>query len=251
MKRKRRIALFNLKRREATRLPGAEVAAMPIIAVTPARRALHLLQAALRFGVPVIGVLFFNLSAPQLILIYFVDTWLALTVVFSLLILSFYPVRDWAGGSLFDWLSHMIGVVFMAIFIASFMMVTVAFPLIYVHHAMPLNEIIQSATFKNAVFWHIIFSLTAFASQGWELAQVPKALNETQVQPQLRRRFFYIFLRWLSVYVLMFVPFVQFVGARVMSVLYVVVYSAFGFATELFPRAFEKLLQDIERDRPK
>ncbi len=251
LKRKRRIALFNRKRHAVSQPPTAAVATLPTIALPPARRALHLLQAALRFCVPVVGVLVFNLSAPQLILLYFVDTWLALLVVFSLLMLSFFPVRDWVHGSIFDRFSHVIGIFFAAMFIASFVMVTVAFPLIYVHHAMPLTEIMQSPTFQNAVFWHIIFSLTAFASQGWELAQVSDAIHQTQIQWQLRRRFFYIFLRWFAVYFLTFVPFVQFVGARAMSVLYVIAYSAFGFATELFPRKFEKMLQEIERDLPK
>jgi hypothetical protein len=126
----------------------------------------------------------------------------------------------------------------------------VAVPLIYVHHAVSLIEIIRNPTFQNAVLWHTIFSLTAFASQGWELAQVPNALTATTVQPQLRRRFLLVFLRWLSVYLLTFVPFIQFVGVHWMNILYVVAYSAFGFAMEVFPRAFEKILQQAERDRP-
>lgn len=211
--------------------------------------ALHILQAVLRFVVPVVGVLFFNLSAPQLILLYFVDTWLAFTVVFSLLILTILPVRDWEVRSPFDWFTQMSGVVLSAMFVASFIMVTVAFPLIYVHHAMPLLEIIRDPAFQNAVLWHTIFSLTAFASQAWELAQVPDAIATVAVQPQLRRRFFLVFLRWLSVYLLTFVPFIQFVGVHWMSILYVVVYSVFGFAMEVFPRAFEKILQQAERDR--
>jgi hypothetical protein len=208
---------------------------------------LHFMQALLRFSVPIYCVLVLHYDPARMVCLYFIDTWLGLTAVFSLLILSFLPPRDWDAPTEIEWFTNMTGTILTSALIASLFMVVAFMPLLVAHEVTSLKTIMLDPHFQRIVGWHAFFTLVTFASQAWELG----GITESMASPILSRRFKFIFFRWMAVYAVMFSPIpLDFLGAKGLAIAFVIVYSAFGFACEMAPERMGRVIGSLTNEKP-
>ncbi|MDQ6619297.1 MAG: hypothetical protein M3Z31_06295 [Pseudomonadota bacterium] len=181
--------------------------------------------------VPLAGVLFFGWRTGSVVLLYFVDTMLAITVLIGGL-MSVYARDDPAGALL-----NNASVVAAALFTAAFL-------------AIPLGAPVLILLASNDVHWQDLVNdpgiRTGLAMQAvtalWSYIGFSRALRvATPEQLRVKRRFALVFLRWVGVMMVMFSSI-----AMYLPVLVIAAYVALSIWEEIAPDHFLRAAGDVE-----
>jgi len=188
-------------------------------------------DAASRNLVPLAGILFFGWSAANILLLYFLDTLLAMAVMFAGLARSFMPPPKDDGVA--ARVNAEFGCVAVALFLAAFMAVPLGMPLLILFMA---SGVSWSSVFDDPMFRSglVLQAIAAF----WSGAGLYRALRtHTPEELRLKRRFALVFLRWLAVLMVWYLG-VGFLFGRFASVVFVAVYVAATIVIEVAPDRF-------------
>jgi hypothetical protein len=182
--------------------------------------------------VPIGGVLFFHWSAPSLLILYFADTLLAMTVLFAGLMHHFFHTEQRVG--LADRINNGAGYVFGALFLTAVIAVPLGMPiaiLVFGTGGHSLRAILDDNGFRIGLALQAAASLVSFR-------ELIVALRKyTPEELRLKRRFAILFLRWFCVIALAMTPFVHLFG-RFGALLLVVAYAGLTIFTEVNPTRF-------------
>jgi hypothetical protein len=188
-------------------------------------------DAAMRNFVPLAGILFFGWPAANILLLYFLDTLLAMAVMFAGLARHFMPppVDDGLAARI----NAEAGCVGVALFLAAFIAIPLGMPLFILFMA---TGVTWSSVAGDPMF------RTGFVLQGiaafWSCAGLYRALRtHTPEQLRVKRRFALVFLRWMAVLMVWYVG-VGFLLGRHAAVLFVAVYAAATILIEVAPDRF-------------
>lgn len=190
-------------------------------------------QVVARNLIPLAGILFLGWNAGNILLLYFVDTLLAMGVIFAGVARHFTPIAEDDG-----WASRIngeAGVVLAALFIMLIFAVPLGVPVIFMLDGFPnVRELLADPAFRIGLAGQVV---TAF----WSYVGLWRALRTaTPEQLQLKRRFTLVFLRWMAVL------FVAFSGATALfgghAFPFVVVYVAVTIFAEVAPDRFLRLM---------
>lgn len=188
-------------------------------------------NAASRNLVPLAGILFFGWSAPNVLLLYFLDTLLAMTVMFAGLARSFAATTTESG-----WAARVnaeVGAVAAAIFLAAFMAVPLGMPLfiLFAMNDLSWRSIVDDPGFGAGV---VLQCIAAF----WSCLGLYRALRtRTPEELRLKRQFALVFLRWLAVLMVWYTG-IGFIFGRYAAVLFVAIYAAVTIMIEVAPDRF-------------
>jgi len=182
--------------------------------------------------VPIGGVLFFHWSAPNLLILYFVDTLLAMTVLFAGIMYHLFHTEQHIG--LADRINNGAGYVFGALFLTAVIAVPLGMPiaiLVFGTGGHSLGAILDDNGFKIGLALQAAASLVSFR-------ELIVALRKyTPDELRLKRRFAILFLRWFCVIALSLTPIVHLFG-RFGALLLVVAYAGLTIFTEVNPTRF-------------
>lgn len=192
---------------------------------------LDIAQTVARNLVPLGGILFLGWSADNVLLLYFVDTMLAIAVMFAGLMRYFTPPTNQPGVA--ARINAEVGYVAVALFIAAFISIPLGVP-IYFILAMSdrgLAEIFADEAFRGGL---VLQAIAAF----WSCWGLYRALaTHTPEELRLKRRFGLVFLRWMVVLMAAYSGFVFLLG-KWASLVLVVVYVAATIMIDVAPDRF-------------
>ena len=191
-------------------------------------------QIVARNVVPLAGILFFQWSAPNVLILYFLDTLLSMAVIFAGVAKTFAPptkegiaARINAEG----------GYILAALFAAGIIAIPLGMP---VGIALATSEFsfrmaIYDGSLRNGLIIQCVLSL-------WSYIELRRALaTYTREQLQLKRRFAFVFLRWIAV--LMACYFVlDLIGGDLAVYLLIAVYIGASIFAEVAPERFLKVM---------
>lgn len=181
--------------------------------------------------VPLAGVLFLGWSAPNVLLLYFVDTMLAMTVMFAGLARHFVPPID--GEGVAARMNAEAGYVGAALLIGAFMAVPLGVPLLILFMASGITwaSVLDDPMFRSGV---VMQAIAAF----WSCMGLYRALRtHTPEELRLKRQFALVFLRWLAVLMVWYAG-IGFLFGRFAAVVFVAVYAAATVMIEVAPDRF-------------
>src|SRR5262249_1814459 len=142
---------------------------------------------------PLGGILFLGWSAPNVLVLYFVDTMLAMTVLFAGL--ARYFSQQTTESDAASRINSETGVVVAALFLTAFMAIPLGMPVFFMLAA---SHVTLSSMFADQGF-RVGLVLQAIAAF-WSCAGLYRALKtQTPEQLRLKRRFALVFLRWIAV----------------------------------------------------
>jgi hypothetical protein len=181
--------------------------------------------------VPLGGILFLGWSAPNVLLLYFVDTMLAMTVMFAGLMRYFTPPTNQPG--IAARINAEVGYVAVALFLTAFIAVPLGMPIFIVFAAgdVAFKDLLADETFRGGL---VLQAIAAFWS-GWGLYRA--LATHTPEQLRLKRRFALVFLRWMAVLMVAYTGFVFLFGVFAAFVL-VAAYVAASIAIDVAPDKF-------------
>ena len=181
--------------------------------------------------VPLGGILFLGWSAPNVLLLYFVDTMLAMAVMFAGLMRYFTPPTNQPGVA--ARVNAEVGYVAVALFLTAFISIPLGMPIYVILAAsdVSLKELFADETFRGGL---VLQAIAAFWS-GWGLYRA--LATQTPEQLRLKRRFALVFLRWMAVLMVAFSGFVLVLGKFAAFVL-VVAYAATSIFIDVAPDKF-------------
>ncbi len=191
-------------------------------------------QVVARNIVPVVGILAFGWPAASILLLYFVDTMLAMGVMFAGL--ASYFGRQAADGAA-SRINGEVGAILVAAFVCAFVAVPLGMPLVFVG-AMSgwegFEGFWRDPAFASGVAWQAVAAIWSYAGLWRELkVRTPEELR-------LKRRFALVFLRWFVV-----IGVVYSIGqlfGRFLPALLVVVYVAASIFVEIAPDRFLRMM---------
>ncbi len=186
-------------------------------------------HAIFRAVVPVVGILAFGLDARQVLLLYAIDTLLALAAAFGLLAWQFLPVHAADRPSLSEKINGVGGALAIGLFVGGVTLVAASVPLWFGFQFSfeALRDVAAAPGFQQA-------ALAQLATSG--LSFILQALRESPGEAAKRRhraRFAFALGRWLALYVVAAALFGQ-SGPWAAFVL-VVLYGAITVAAEAIP----------------
>ena len=197
---------------------------------------LDLANTVARNLVPLGGILFFGWSAMNVLILYFVDTMLAMGVMFAGLARYFMPPPTDDGFA--ARLNAEVGVVGAALFLVAFISIPLGMPLIFVgaaSHA-SIGDILADQSFRAGLVLQVI---AAF----WSCVGLYRALKmQTPEQIRLKRRFALVFLRWIAVLMATYTGGVIFMFGRFAAFLLVAIYAGAGIMIDVAPDKFLRLM---------
>jgi hypothetical protein len=188
-------------------------------------------NAAMRNIVPLAGILFFGWSAANILLLYFLDTLLAMAVMFAGLARHFMPPpKDdgWAAR-----INAEAGCIGVALFLAAFMAIPLGMPVFILFAA---SGVTWSSVFEDPMFRSglVLQGIAAF----WSCLSLYQALRaHTPEELRIKRQFSFVFLRWLAVLMVWYTGF-SFLLGQFAPVLFVAVYVGATIMIEVAPDQF-------------
>ncbi len=202
----------------------------------------------LRNIVPVVGLAFFHWSATNLLILYFVDTLLAFTVVIAGFLYSQFPAEEAQG--IAARINTIAGYAAGALFVAAILAVPLGMPifiLVFGVGNVSFLGLFRDPGFEVGLGLQAVASLVSFR----DLVVALRRYSPEQVG--LKRRFTYVMLRWIGTMMAAYFPLTFSLG-RFAPLLLVAVYIALTIFAELMPdrflAAFGEVGRDIARDSP-
>lgn len=217
---------------------GCSILAAVLLPVSPSKPAaplrpspLDLANTVLRNLVPLGGILFLGWSATNVLILYFVDTMLAMVVMFAGLTRHFMPPP--CDDGLAARLNAEVGCVAMALLMAAVIAIPLGVPLLLVGasaHA-TWGEVFGEPSFRVGLVMQVI---AAF----WSCLGLYRALaTRTPEELRLKRRFALVFLRWAVVLMAMYSGFL-FLFGRFAPLILVAVYAGTSIVIDVAPDRF-------------
>jgi hypothetical protein len=191
-------------------------------------------QVIARNVVPLGGILLLGWNAASVLVLYFVDTVLAMSVLFAGALRQFAPpVADdgWAAR-----VNGEAGMVAGGLFLATFISVPLAFPLfLMLGGDVSLRELVADPALRAGIVWQAI---AAF----WSYVGLYRALRyATADELRLKRRFALVFLRWIAVMMVAMLGIGLLLG-RYSPVLFVAIYIGVTIWAEIAPDRFLRVM---------
>jgi len=191
-----------------------------------------LVNLVLRNAVPLVGIVFFGWSAQNLLLLYFVDTLLAIGVIVAGLLYSQFPAEEIPDFS--SRLSTIVGYAAVAAVIVAFMAVPLGMPifiLVFGVGDVSFTGLMHDPGFRVGLGLQAVASLVSFRDL------VVALRRYTPAQLALKRRFGLVFLRWVGLLMAAYLPITWALG-RFGALLLVAVYVAITIYAEVRPDQF-------------
>jgi hypothetical protein len=181
--------------------------------------------------IPLGGILFLGWSAPNVLVLYFVDTMLAMAVMFAGLMRYFMPPTSQPGVA--ARINAEVGYVATALFVTAFIAIPLGMPIFIVLAVgdVGFRELLADPTFRGGL---VLQAIAAFWS-GWGLYRA--LATQTPEQLRLKRRFALVLLRWVAVLMAAFSGFLFLFGKFAAFVL-VAVYVAASIMIDVAPDKF-------------
>lgn len=196
---------------------------------------LDLANVVVRNLVPVAGILFLGWSAPSILVLYFVDTMLAMAVIFAGLARHFAPAPS--GEGIASRVNAEAGIVAAALFITAFIAIPLGLPLLFVGAAADTNwrEIFAEPSFRAGV---VLQAIAAF----WSAVGLYRALAaHTPEELRIKKRFALVFLRWIAVLMVMYSG-LLFLFGRFAPLVLVAVYAGTSIVIDIAPDRFLRMM---------
>jgi hypothetical protein len=192
---------------------------------------LAIADAVVRNVVPLAGIMFFGWSAANVLILYFVDTMLAIAVIFAGLMRHLMPPpKDdgWAAR-----INAEVGYVGGALVIIVVFMVPLGVPLVFMLAGSDVDwrDIIADPAFRSGL---VLQAIVAF----WSCRTLYRALQtHTPEQLRIKRQFTLVFLRWMAVIMSTYMG-IAFLLGRLAPLFFVAVYTAATIWIEVAPDRF-------------
>ncbi len=203
--------------------------------MTPRLSPLDYANAVARNIVPLAGIVLLGWSAPTVLVLYFVDTLLAMAVMFAGLARHFLPPptrEGWAARA-----NAEVGYVGAALLIAAMFAIPLGVPLIFVFAGSNADwKVLLADPQLRAGL--MLQAIAAF----WSGRDLYRALRvHTPDELRLKRRFALVFLRWMALLMFVYLGIGFFFGPYG-ALFYVAVYIAATIVTEIAPDRFLKAM---------
>lgn len=208
--------------------------------MTPRLAPMEIFNLVLRNIVPIVGLVFFHWSAANLLILYFVDTLFAIGVIAAGFLYSQFPAEEAPG--LAARINAIVGYAAGAAFIALLFAVPLGMPifiLVFGVGNVSFLDMLRDQGFQVGVALQAIASLVSFR----DLVAALRKYSPDQLG--LKRRFTFVFLRWLGTMMAAYVP-LTFLLGRYGPLLLVVVYIALTIYAELLPDRFLATFGELE-----
>lgn len=192
-------------------------------------------QLVVRNLVPVAGVLFFDWSALNVLVLYLVDTLLMMSVIMAGVMRSFVPVDDhsWASRA-----NSEVGYLGVSLFLFAFIAVPLGVPLIFMTGGdLPgIKATLVDTSFHTGIAIQV-------AAAFWSWLDLRRAIDAgyTLEQLRLKRRFSLVFLRWMAVVLVAYTPIGQLLGYAG-AFAFVVIYAGVSIFVDIAPDRFLRLM---------
>ncbi len=196
---------------------------------------LALAQAVARNLIPLAGILFLGWSAPNVLILYFVDTLFAMMVMFAGLMRSFLPPpsdEGWAARA-----NAEVGYVGAGLFLAVVLAIPLGVPLLFMlgGSVVGWRELLADPTFRSGL---VLQAITAF----WSGRDLYRALKtHTPDELRLKRRFALVFLRWMAVVMVSYFGVGFFLG-RYAAFFFVALYTIATIMIDVAPDKFLRVM---------
>jgi hypothetical protein len=181
--------------------------------------------------VPLGGILFLGWSAQNVLVLYFVDTMLAIAVMFAGLMRYFMPPPKDDG--IAARINAEVGFVAAALFLTVFISIPLGIPVFIMLAA---SQFSVSSMFADEAFRAglVLQAIAAF----WSCVGLYRALQtQTPEQLRLKRRFALVFLRWIVVLMASYIPLIYLFG-RFAPLIFVAVYAGASIMVDVAPDKF-------------
>src|SRR5260221_4170744 len=192
---------------------------------------LAIANAMARNLVPLGGILFFGWSAANVLILYFLDTLLMMTVMFAGLMRHLLPPptdEGWAARA-----NAEVGYVGAALFLCAFIAVPLGMPLIFMLLGSDVSwrGLLSDPAFRSGL---VLQAIAAF----WSCRDLYRALKtHTPEELRLKRQFALGFLRWLVLIMPSYFGIAFFLG-RYAAFFFVAIYAAATIVIEVAPDRF-------------
>ena len=205
------------------------------VETAPGANPLAIGQIVARNIVPVVGILVFGWSAVNVLLLYFIDTLLAMGVMFA-------GLASWFGRNTDDGVASRIngevGAIAVGVFLCAFIAVPLGMPLVFVG-AMSGWEGFEALWKDNALLAGIAWQVVAAVWSYWGLWQALHHRSPDELR--LKRRFALVLLRWFVIIAAVYLP-LGFLFGRFLPFLLVVLYVVTTIYVEIAPDRFLRML---------
>ena len=181
--------------------------------------------------VPLGGILFLGWSAPIVLVLYFVDTMLAMAVLFAGLMRSFLPPADddgWAARA-----NAEVGFVATSLLLTAFIAIPLGMPvfIMFAGSQVSIASLFADEAFRVGL---VLQAIAAF----WSGAGLYRAVKtHTPEELRLKRRFALVFLRWIAVLMVAYTG-VVFLFGRFAPFVFVAVYAGVSIMIDVAPDKF-------------
>ena len=193
---------------------------------------LAIVNVVVRNAVPIVGVLFFHWSAANLLILYFIDTLLAVGVIAAGFCYSLYPFEGDEG--LAARINTIFGYIGGGAIVAAILAIPLGVPifiLVFGVGDVSPRELVRDQGFLLGLALQAVASLVSFRD-------LVVALHRyTPDQLGLKRRFAFVFLRWIGMLVVAFTP-IPYALGRYGAFVLVIVYVALTIYAEFRPDRF-------------
>ena len=152
-----------------------------------------IVQVVARNCVPLVGILAFHWSTGNVLLLYLLDTLLAMAVIVAGLASSFVPPPDDEGVG--GWINAEAGYVLAGLFVAAFLAVPLGMPvgIMLAASGFSFREAFNDSSLRTGALVQMVMAL-------WSYVALYRALrSHSPRQLQLRKRFALVFMRWVVV----------------------------------------------------
>jgi hypothetical protein len=218
-------------------------------ALVSGRRAERFVDVIVRSAIPVVGVLFLQYNAAQMLLVFLVDTWMTLVAVSALQTLLTQRSANHGAGNGRSVFANYFDALGSSVLVISFLMIPVLAPALFVLSFGEGLSVLRS----TASFWPLVATNAAAVFLSFFIQSVTMQAAPT-TENLLKQRFLIAFFRWFAVVALLFVG-----GAvvdstvdgdgRVFAVLSVIVYCGFSVYAECYPEHIARIPHFLQTGR--
>ena len=191
-------------------------------------------QVVVRNIVPLAGILFFNWSAANVLILYFVDTLLSFAVIFAGVAKTFDTVpRNDAVARIKGEFTY----VFAALFVSAFIAIPIGMPvgIALATSNFSFRFALHDESLRNGLIVQALLSVWSYM----ELRRVLATYSRDQLK--LKRRFGFVFMRWIAVLVACYVL-LDIVGGDLAVYALVLVYIVASIFAEVAPDRFLQVM---------
>jgi hypothetical protein len=142
--------------------------------------------------VPLVGILVFHWSAANVLILYLLDTLLAIAMIVAGIASSFAPTPDGEGGG---WINAVAGQLMAGLLVAAFMAIPLGIPVVIMLGTSDFSfrGALRDASLRNGAIIQIVLAL-------WSYVGLYRALRtHSPTELRLRQRFALVFMRWVVV----------------------------------------------------